>query len=107
LPRALMDWFSRQYLGDADRAFETSCSLCRITTAVGLPPAIIAIAGHDILFQDGKAYAERLSADCVPTEVYTFSTLPHAFSIMAGAIPAARAAMNFLARRVGVRLGSL
>jgi acetyl esterase/lipase len=104
LSRTLMDWFGDQYLRAEQDAFEPRCSLARTASVAGLPPAIVALAGHDLLHDEGGAYAARLRAAGVYTELHRFATLPHAFSAMTGAIPAAREAMRLLARRAGALL---
>lgn len=105
LSRSLMDWFCEQYLARPEQALEPLCSLARIETASGLPPTIVALAGHDLLVDDGRDYAKRLDDSGVPVDTRIFPTLPHGFSIMTGAIPAARAAMIEIARLVRARLG--
>ena len=101
LTRELMDWFCSQYLQSPGQALEPRCSLCRIEDVAGLPPALFALAGHDLLREEGAAFAARLSAAGVNTAVHTYANLPHAFSLMTGAIPAAREAMIQIGRRAG------
>jgi acetyl esterase len=45
----------------------------------GLPPAFIAIAEHDPLRDDGKAYAERLAASGVSVELHPGTALIHGY----------------------------
>ncbi|BBY16299.1 lipase [Mycolicibacterium litorale] len=58
----------------------------------GLPPAYIAVAGHDPLRDDGLRYADLLSAAGVPVEVHNAETLVHGYLGYAGVVPAATAA---------------
>jgi len=45
----------------------------------GLPPAVIAIAGHDALYEEGLTYAERLEAAGVPVRLHRFEDMFHQF----------------------------
>lgn len=44
-----------------------------------LPPTVLAVAGHDPLRREGLAYAEKLSAAGVRTELLDFPTMYHMF----------------------------
>jgi acetyl esterase/lipase len=60
----------------------------------GLPPAYIAVAGHDPLRDDGARYAELLSAAGVPVELHNAETLIHGYLGYAGVVPAATEATD-------------
>ena len=60
----------------------------------GLPPAYIAVAGHDPLRDDGVRYAELLSAAGVPVELHNAGTLVHGYLGYAGVVPAATEATD-------------
>ncbi len=104
LSRSLMDWFAREYAG-AQLKDDPLLNLSHLPGTTGLPPAIIGLAAHDLLHREGKAYAAALHRDGIPVELHEFQDLPHAFSIMTGALPAAARAMRLLGKRVGVMLG--
>ncbi|MFL9885818.1 alpha/beta hydrolase [Paraburkholderia agricolaris] len=59
---------------------------------IGLPPAMIALAGHDPLCEEGLAYAERLRAAGVPVQVHRFEDMFHPFFAFFEASAAARRA---------------
>ena len=63
----------------------------------GLPPSIIATAGFDPLCDEGEAFASRLESAGVPVTFRCFDSLPHSFTAMSGAIPAARRALEEIA----------
>ncbi|MBF4190543.1 alpha/beta hydrolase [Mycolicibacterium phlei] len=82
--------YSRWYIGDLDMKNPPATLIpARAADLSGLPPAYIAVAGHDPLRDDGIRYAELLSAAGVPAEVHVAETLVHAYLAYAGAVPAA------------------
>jgi acetyl esterase len=54
-----------------------------------LPPAYVAVAGHDPLRDDGIRYGELLAAAGVPVEVHNAETLVHGYLGYADVVPAA------------------
>lgn len=66
----------------------------RAANLAGLPPAYIAVAGHDPLRDDGIRYGELLAAAGVPVQVDNAETLIHGYLGYAGAIPAATEAAD-------------
>ncbi|BBY35844.1 lipase [Mycolicibacter minnesotensis] len=61
----------------------------RAANLADLPPAYIAVAGHDPLRDDGIRYGELLDAAGVPVQVHNAETLIHGYLGYAGVIPAA------------------
>ncbi len=61
LTRALMDWFWDLYADEADRS-SAAASPLRAGSLAGLPPAAVFTAEFDPLRDEGRAYAEALSA---------------------------------------------
>jgi acetyl esterase len=89
---AEMGWFFSQYLPrERDRADPRAAPL-RAAELRDLPPAVIAVAGHDPLRDEGVAYAGRLRAAGVPVTRLEFPSLPHGFLRFTGQVPAAAAA---------------
>ena len=66
----------------------------RATDLTALPPAYIAVAGHDPLRDDGVRYGELLAAAGVPVEVHNAETLVHGYLGYAGVVPAATEAVD-------------
>lgn len=93
LSRADMIWFAEQYLNHPGEADDPLCSVDRAKSLSAMPPTIMALAGHDVLHDEGEAFARRLEAQGVPVWFRSYDTLPHAFTAMSGGVPAARQAL--------------
>lgn len=84
---------SRWYAGHVDLADPPPTLVpARAADLSGLPPAYIAVAGHDPLRDDGVRYAELLTAAGVPAELHHAETLMHGYIAYSGVVPAATAA---------------
>ncbi|AGB23159.1 esterase/lipase [Mycobacterium sp. JS623] len=82
--------FSRWYVGDLDLSdMPMTLAPGRAKDLTGLPPAYIAVAGHDPLRDDGIRYAELLAAAGVPVQLHNAETLIHGYLGYAGVVPAA------------------
>ena len=64
----------------------------------GTAPAIVATAGFDPLVDEGDAWAERLREAGTPVRHRRYPTLIHGFLSLAGAVDAARTAVDELCR---------
>jgi acetyl esterase len=87
--------FSLWYAGDVDLS-DPPAALApgRAKNLAGLPPAYIAVAGHDPLRDDGIRYGELLAAAGVPVDVHNAETMVHGYLGYAGVVPAATAGMD-------------
>ena len=78
------------YAGNVDLADPpATLAPARAADLAGLPPAYIAVAGHDPLRDDGIRYGELLAAAGVPVQVHNAETLIHGYLGYAGVIPSA------------------
>jgi acetyl esterase len=64
----------------------------------GLPPAIVATAGFDVLRDEGEEYARRLQQAGVRVELHRVAGQIHGFANATGVSPSARTAMTAVAR---------
>ncbi|WP_029117008.1 alpha/beta hydrolase [Mycobacterium sp. URHB0044] len=87
--------FSRWYAGDADLKNPPATLVpARAKDFTGLPPAYIAVAGHDPLRDDGIRYGELLTDAGVPVEVHNATSLVHGYLGYAGVVPVATEAVD-------------
>jgi acetyl esterase/lipase len=87
--------FSRWYAGEVDASDPPpGMAPGRAKDLGNLPPAYIAVAGHDPLRDDGIRYGELLAAAGVPVEVHNAETMVHGYLGYAGVVPAATAGVE-------------
>jgi acetyl esterase len=72
----------------------------RATSLAGLPPAVIAIPGHDLLRSSEEAYARRLQNEDVPVTVQLDLDLVHAWVEFAQVVPTADRAFTRLTAHI-------
>ena len=89
-----MRWFRDHYVRDATDIGDWRVSPLRVGNVAGVPPAFVAIAGHDILADEGEAYARRLAEAGVPVVLRHWQDQIHGFVSMGRHIPAARQAVE-------------
>jgi acetyl esterase len=93
-------WFIRQYIGE-DQPQEVikgwrASPLCARSHA-GLAPALILTAGFDPLRDEGRQYADRLSAAGTPAQYVCFERQIHGFVTMTRVIDEAKTAVSLCA----------
>ena len=94
LSQADRDAFARHYLeGTGVKGDDPRVSPLLAPELGGLPPALVVVAGFDILRDEGEAYAAALQAAGTPARVTRASAHGHGFVHMTGVSPAARRAM--------------
>ena len=95
LDNAAIEAFTKWYAGNVDlRNPPAGLAPGRAADLSGLPPAYIAVAGHDPLRDDGARYAELLSASGVTVDLHLADTLVHGYLGYAGVVPAATEATD-------------
>lgn len=86
LERDTVDWFFRQYLrNDSDRDDWRFAPLAAHDLS-GLPPALVVLAEHDPLVDEGRDYAARLRAAGVPVDLQIYPGMIHEFLRMGNVV---------------------
>jgi acetyl esterase len=76
----------RTYLGEGPDPAEPDVSPLRADDLRRLPPAYVAVAGFDVLRDEGVAYAEALEAAGVPVTLRRYDDMPHGFIRWGGVV---------------------
>src|SRR6202000_1568041 len=77
LTRDSMVWFWDHYAPDLAARAHRDASPLRSVNFVGLPPAVILTAEHDVLRDEGEVYATQLVKDRVPVRHQRFDGQMH------------------------------
>jgi acetyl esterase len=98
LTQDMMRWFWGHYLTDAAQGRDPLASPLRAKSLAGLPPATVITAEFDPLRDEGEAFAERLMAAGVRTQLTRYDGVFHGFFSMANVIDRGRRAVEQAAR---------
>ena len=94
LTRKTILWFYVHYLDDPRHSKDFRFAPLVAEDLSDLPPALIIVADHDPLYDEGVAYAERLQAAGTSVELANYPGTVHAFYSMSGAVDAAKRALE-------------
>lgn len=94
LTREAMVWFWDHYAPDPAARAEPGASPIAAEDLSGLPPAVVLTAEHDVLREEGEAYARRLAWAGVPVEHRRFDGQMHGFFTMVGVLPGSAAGID-------------
>jgi acetyl esterase len=100
LTKATMDWFMANYLPEGTDPTTVRLSPALSPDLKSLAPAIVVMAGHDPLRDQGFAYAKLLEAAGVATQTSCYDSLAHGFTAYTGAVPDADKACREMARAI-------
>ncbi len=88
-----MRWFRDHYVSDKNRRMDWRASPLLAPSLQGAAPAFVVLAGHDVLFDEGLAYARRLEAEAT-ARYHIWPGQIHGFLSMSRAIPEAGEALD-------------
>jgi acetyl esterase len=106
LTRDGMIWFWNHYAPDVASRAKPDASPIQADSLAGLAPAIVLTAEHDVLRDEGEAYAERLREAGVPVEHRRFPGQMHGFFPMVNLLPGSADAIAYVAEHLDSRLGA-
>jgi acetyl esterase len=90
------EFFWTSYAGGRDIERDPFAAPLHATTLTGLPPALVVLAGCDVLRDEGRAYAQRLEEAGVDTTEVCYPGQPHGFVNLG--FPAATDAFEMIGR---------
>lgn len=103
LTRRQMHWYRDHYVPNPDQRADPAVSplLEDFGDGSGIAPAHVAVAGFDVLRDEGVAYAEALQAAGVPTTLQVVSGHIHSFTNATGVGKTGKAALGEAVKSLG------
>ncbi len=92
-----IQWYRGQYIAEPAQWSDWRASPLLATSLAGLPPALVLTAGYDPLRDEGRQYADALSAAGVPTQYVCFERQIHGFVPMGRVLDEANTAVDLCA----------
>jgi acetyl esterase len=96
LSRESMVWFWDHYAPDPTSRSRPDASPLQAEDLSGLPPAVVLTAEHDVLRDEGEAYAAKLRAAGVPVTHRRFGGQMHGFFTMVNMLPGAAEGLEYV-----------
>lgn len=106
IERRTMEWFWDHYLPDESKRTHPDAAPLRADYVAGLPPALVLLAEHDVLRDEGAAYAEKLRAAGVSVHERLFEGQMHGFFQMVNVLPTSMDAISWVATAVDEQCGA-
>ena len=109
LTKPLMQWMYDMYIADPEKRMDIHASPLRasLEQLQGLPPALIQVAGNDILRDEGEAYGRKLDEAGVEVATVRYDGMIHDFGLLNGLANEAgtRSLFRLAAAELKLRLG--
>lgn len=103
LTREGMIWFWNHYAPE-ERRGEPEASPLLAERFDDLPPAVVLLAEHDPLRDEGEAYVAALEKAGVPVRSRLFKSQTHGFFTMVNVLPGSAEAIDYVIAEIGARL---
>lgn len=100
LPRPFMEWFWDHYCPDVDQRLHPEVSPLHATDHSGVAPALVITAAHDVLHDEGEAYAKKLEEAGVDVEYRRWPGQMHGFFGMINILPASNELLDLIAQSI-------
>nr|MBA2426473.1 alpha/beta hydrolase fold domain-containing protein [Actinomycetota bacterium] len=94
LTRDGMKWYWDLYTSGAHEALDPRASVLREPDLSGLPPALVITAEHDVLHDEGRAYAQALTEAGVEVRALDYDGMIHGFFRMTAVLDKANEAID-------------
>ena len=94
LTKELLRWFTNHYFSEGGDRRQLIASPLFADDFAELAPAFVLTAGYDPLKDEGSAYADKLRAAGVSTELMEYEGMIHGFITMGGVVDAATEALQ-------------
>jgi acetyl esterase/lipase len=106
LPAEKMMWYRRHYLpNESDwESPEVSPLLVEAETFAKLPPALVVVAGLDVLRWEGEEYARRMKQAGVDAEIQVMEAVPHPFIVMDAVLQKGRDGVELICNKLAQAL---
>ena len=100
LTRDTMDYFRGLYTPEPEMRLDWRASPLLAADLSGMPETLVITAGYDPLRDEGRLYADALSAAGVSTQYLCFERQMHGFMVMGGMLDEANTAVRFCAAQL-------
>lgn len=107
LSRDTMIWFWDHYAPEQVARKNADISPLQADDLTGLPPAVVLTAEHDVLRDEGEAYATRLEEAGVAVRRRRFDGQMHGFFTMVNVLPGSAAGIDYVVEEIERQLSTL
>lgn len=107
LGKQSMEWFWDHYLTDLQARHTPQASPLLAADVSGLPPTLLITAEHDVLCDEGQAYALKLLDAGIDVQCHQFAGQMHGFFTLLNVLPESVAARRYITDGIKARLRTL